>query len=294
MLLDAKLIMRDGFLHLNPAANLNKDGYAERWEQNLLPGIDAKRVELDLAGKGGSELAGKFKAAHSSTALVVNSFARFRDNNDQVPIPGFGDVQVEGFEKLFPTGLSGTPPHLDATAHNADGLVAIESKCLEYFTPKVAKFRDTYLEKIKDGRRDGPWFAEMLRLRKNPRRYECLDAAQLVKHAFGLAWTVKEGPVVLLYLFWEPDDAEYQSACKQHREEVAELAAAVAGARPAFAFMSYQELWTSWAQFGSAPLSAHAELLMSRYCGRLGSYEGYTRVNGRKTDAGFWDEDDLL
>lgn len=294
MLLDAKLIMRDGLVRVTPGAELDEKGYVKDWRQNLLPGIDEGRVGRDYRDKRGSELEGKFKAAHSSAALVVNSFGFFTDPAEPMPIPGFAPLQFDGFEKLFPTGLkSRMPPHLDATAHNGELLLAIESKCLEYFTPKPAEFADAYVNEIVDERRTGRWFAEMLKLRDEPRRYQYLDAAQLVKHAFGLAWTVKETPVTLLYILWEPDDERYHSMFAEHRAEVTAFADRVAGDKLAFQSMTYRELWTHWAECESGALRAHAGLLESRYCGDLGGYEGYSRVDGRKTDAGFWDDLDL-
>jgi hypothetical protein len=289
MLLDAKLIMRDGLLRTEPNCQLTEAGYVDTWAENLLEGIDPRAVEADYSGKRGSELDDKFKAAHSSAALTVNSFGIF-NANQELPIPGFEQLRFDGFEKLFPTGLkSRFPPHLDATAHNDSMLLAIESKCLEYFTPKAAEFSDAYVNEIIDERRESPWFREMLRLREDVRAYKYLDAAQLIKHAFGLAWTVKEKPLTLLYIFWEPDDALHHRMFQEHRDEIAAFATRVEGGRPEFRSMSYPELWASWSKSGSAPLAAHADNLRIRYGGRLGSYEGYSRVNGRKTDEGFWD-----
>ncbi|MBA3510458.1 hypothetical protein [Sphingomonas sp.] len=291
MILDAKWIMHDGFLRTNANGELDSKGYATSWENNLLREIDPRRVEVDLRGKGGSELEGKFRAAHSSAALAVNAFGYFIDATERLPIPGFAELQFDGFEKLFPTGVGRKPPHLDALAHNDETVVAIESKCLEYFTPKTAKFARDYFEKIVDERRNGPWFAEMVRLSEQPCTYTCLDAAQLIKHAFGLALTVPTA-VTLLYVFWEPDDAHYHSMFADHRAEIADFASRVAGGRPAFQALSHQELWAHWATLGSASLQAHVDRLQLRYGGILNSYEGYSRVNGRKTDEGFWGDFD--
>ena len=285
--LDAKLIMNDGLMRTSPSCELDKNGYAPEWQQNLLPGIDPDRIKADLAGKKGSELDKKFKAAHSSSALAVNSFAFFAGTGRTLPIPGFDELQFDGFEVLFPTGLNRTPPHLDAAAHNDAQLVAIESKCLEYFKPKVAEFADDYFNKIVDERRDGPWFAEMLRLREQPRAYQYLDAAQLIKHGFGVAWTAKL-PATLLYVYWEPDDARRHNMFAEHRAEIAAFSQRVAGGRPSFASISYPELWSHWAATGDEVLREHVGVLRARYGGELGSYEGYSRVDGRKTDEGFW------
>src|SRR5207249_4740582 len=100
------------------------------------------------------------------------------------------------------------PPNLDVIAEGPNGVVAIESKCLEHLTTHVAFFSPAYDAEIRDGRRHTSWFQEMLRLVKEPRAYRWLDAAQLVKHAFGLAHTFTDQRATLLYLFWEPSNPE--------------------------------------------------------------------------------------
>jgi hypothetical protein len=101
---------------------------------------------------------------------------------------------------------------LDLIAKAASGLVAVESKCIEYLSPKVAKFSDRYRECITDTRPLGrPWFDEMLRLMAGSgQRYELLDVAQLIKHALGLMRGA--GKADLIYLYWEPLD----SALRRH------------------------------------------------------------------------------
>ena len=288
MILDAKLVMRDGLSRTNPAAEIDARGYVADWHSNLLPGIDPKLIEVDFRAGKGSELDSKFQAGHSSAALAVNVFGRFRDGQEAFPVPGLGDLTLQKFERTFSTGLVGRiPPHLDASAMGARGIVAIESKCLEYFTPKEAKFAPAY--QTLDSCRATPWFAEMERLRGCPKDYEALDAAQLIKHAFGLINSAGPGSV-LLYMFWEPSDAASHRLFRQHQEEIERFADRVAGGGPDFCAMSYPELWAAWSEGASPALRSHAERLFIRYGGGLGSYEGYSRVNGRKTDAGFFDD----
>ena len=287
-ILDAKLIMRDGLLRTNPKAVMDERGYVSSWRFNLLPGVDPSLIEPDLRHGRGSELDLKFRAAHSSAALAVNVFGPFRDGATPFPLPGVGEVNLEQFERTYPTGVPGRiPPHLDASARGTRGVVAIESKCLEYFTPKAAVFSPEYqlLEKF----RETPWFAEMGRLRDSPHDYRALDAAQLVKHAFGLMNSEGRG-ATLVYLFWEPDDAESHKLFALHREEVASFEVRTRNGGLPFIALSYAELWKAWDCSGSDRLREHAARLRLRYGGRLGSYEGYTRANGRKTDRGFFAE----
>ncbi|MCY4317115.1 MAG: hypothetical protein OXC66_13490 [Roseovarius sp.] len=86
----------------------------------------------------------------------------------------------------------------------------------------------------------------MVRLIGRPDSYTWLDAAQLIKHAFGIARTLNGRHATLLHLFWEPANAEVHSGLAAHREEISEFAERVQGSSPTFRAMSYPELWHSW------------------------------------------------
>lgn len=84
---------------------------------------------------------------------------------------------------------------------------------------------------------------------KHKDKYRHLDAAQLIKHAFGLerhAMQHNLADVSLLYLFWEPSNAESWQCFHTHRREIETFAEAVRGSQVSFAAMSYPELWRSW------------------------------------------------
>lgn len=107
----------------------------------------------------------------------------------------------------------------------------------------------------------------MQRLVENPRSYHWLDAAQLVKHAFGLAYTFPDQPVTLLYLFWEPSNPGIYPFFAEHRAEVTRFAASIIGAdEPKFVAISYPELW-KLLDSQSVPkwLPAHVGRLRARY-----------------------------
>jgi hypothetical protein len=106
----------------------------------------------------------------------------------------------------------------------------------------------------------------MKRLRDEPCSYRWLDAAQLVKHAFGIAHTYREKPATLLYLFWEPSNTEVHPFFEEHRAEVIRFAASVDGGGPEFVSMSYPELWRSWDALHEPEwLRIHAGRLRARY-----------------------------
>ena len=71
---------------------------------------------------------------------------------------------------------------------------------------------------------------------------------------------------MLLYLFWEPANADEFSVFREHRREIAEFADRVRGSNPAFAAMSYRELWQGWGD-ADPPLwlAQHLARLRARY-----------------------------
>ncbi|MBZ4023158.1 hypothetical protein CKO11_11885 [Rhodobacter sp. TJ_12] len=250
----------------HPGVDLDEKGYAPDWRRNLLPAVCANDVAQELSEGSGQELATKFRAAHSSSALAVNVFAPFKRAPEVLHILDRAGFTQVAFEKKCPTGLGGTPPNLDVILEAPDGLIAIESKCLEYLTPKTAKFADSYRSDLPASRRESRWFAEMLRLCDDPKRYRHLDAAQLVKHALGLAHSYPDRTVTLLYLFWEPANAAEVEVFAQHRAEIDRFAEAATGDRIAFRAMSYPELWADWTKLRAPQwLTVHIESLQRRY-----------------------------
>ena len=88
--------------------------------------------EADLRQGDGNELAGKFRAAHSSSALTVNVFAPFKSDISALCLAGKSGFETLHFERKCPHGLVGRrAPNLDVVAMGPNGIVAIESKCLE-------------------------------------------------------------------------------------------------------------------------------------------------------------------
>jgi hypothetical protein len=200
-------------------------------------------------------------------------------------------LKVDGFERRFPTGLArAQAPHLDVVASSRGELVAIESKCIEYLTPKRASFSERYPTEIIEERRDSPWFAEMLRMVccSGP-SYRFLDAAQLIKHALGLTRSPTL-PTTLLYLYWEPMDEGLSPLFAAHRAEIAEFTGRVAGSSMKFAAMSYPELWTEWDATEDPFFRRHVAALRARYEVPAWAWECVEWVDGRLGSASFLEE----
>jgi hypothetical protein len=247
---------------------LDPKGYAADYRGTLLSGVLPEDFEADLSSGDGNELETKFRAAHSSSGLGVNCFAPFKQRIADLTLPGHGAFAGLQFERKCPTGLrGGRAPNLDVVLTGPSNVVAIESKLTEYLSPHRAKFSPAYGAQITDVRRRQGYFHEMLRLLDHPDHYKWLDAAQLIKHAFGLARTFPDRPVTLLYLFWEPMNPDASPEFAAHRAEIKDFKSRVEGSSPVFEAMSYAELWQAWCENAALPewVQEHRENLERRY-----------------------------
>jgi len=262
----ATLALRRGFAALRPDLEVSPAGYVARLEDNLVPGVEPRHFVEDLKRGDGNELGSKFRAVHSSAALVVNSFARFKDEPAHLTLAGLTGFETLAFERACPTGLRGRRPNLDLLAEGPAGVVAVESKLTEPLQPTAPCFSPRYAGQIWDERRAGVWFGAMETVLAQPDSFSALDVAQLVKHALGLARCFKEQRTTLLYLYWEPLGAERETVILAHRREIERFARLVTGGFPTFRAQSYRELWAEWQQAARpAWLEDHVGNLRARY-----------------------------
>lgn len=249
-----------GAREASPSARYDRTGYASHWQENLAGDLPIRLIISDLSAGAGSELDGKLRAAHSSAALAVNTFGPWRNAPSSLQVGGVGGFGGLKFEATCPTGLRGIPPHLDLIAES-EVPVAIESKCTEWMEPKTAKFSTSY-DRLKSSHGNSVWFEQIRQLRIQPNQYLFLDAAQLVKHALGLISMYGSQNVNLIYLFWEPSNAEVWAECRSHRSEAEVFAMTVANSNIRLLPMSYRDLWAEWER-GQPP--SHLSYLRTRY-----------------------------
>lgn len=240
----------------------------------FLPGVPEEHVLVRLNAAGGNEVAsGKLASPESSAALAINTFGWFIKRPELSPVlPGTEctgsaeRVEVE-FCARFPWS-GGRHPWLDAAVFTATHLIGVESKRYEPFRDaKSACFASAYSQPV--------WGENMVRfaqMRDSLQIGKCkfvhLDAAQLVKHAFGLVTQgrrMAKRPI-LFYLYAEPasrDGNEIpQAQIHRHRAEIAEFAAAIAGDEVGFAAASYQGWLSSWQ---GASVKLHRDALLKRF-----------------------------
>lgn len=238
---------------------------------DFLPGVPADQVRAAFDRAGGAEIAsGKFASPESSAALAANGLGWFLDRPAALPpFPGLEDLdwpatRVELERRMRFPWPGGRHPWLDAAVETAAHLIGVESKRHEPFRDaKLADFSAAYDRDVW-GADMGPWTAMRDRLRAAPAAFRHLDAAQLVKHAFGLvteARRIAKTPV-LLYLYAEPGDRPAPlGAFARHRAEVDAFAAAVAGAAVRFAACR----WTDWLDGFTGKAGGHARRVRDRF-----------------------------
>lgn len=253
--------LRESFARVNGQDALGTDRYAAAVSANLLYAM-SKETQDNFDAGSGQESDGKMRAPHSSSALAVNVFEPWRARPGKLELAGVGSFETIVFEKKCPTGLSGTPPHLDLVAEAADDVVAVESKCLEYLTPKVPHFAPSY-QTLADNYGTRSWFRHV---EKKTASRSHLDIAQLVKHWLGLCQAYSDRRVTLLYAYWEPQNWRQVAECRRHRSEIQEFADRVAGDAVRFAAISYRELSAEWERHPGAPwVTGHIARLRQRY-----------------------------
>jgi hypothetical protein len=249
---------------LNPKRLIDAKGYIQSSELNLLQPEWMGLIIEDYKKGGGKELDQKFRAVHSSAALVANHFARFKNEPCQLIIGPQRTFGIPIFEKQLPTGLRGTPPNLDVFFENGNTCIAIESKLLETLLPKKPHFSPSYSKDLLPYCEPQWW--DLIESASDASE-EYLDVAQLVKHYLGLIYYVKKNRIgkkpILMYLYWKPENAKEIHEYQRQDQEVEKFKNKVAGTSVDFVSMSYPELWEAWSR--EPNLAEHASKLTERY-----------------------------
>jgi hypothetical protein len=240
---------------------------------NLLPGVPEDYVRRRLSHAGGRELDGKFFSPDSSAALAVNAFAWFHAWPQLLPsLPGTEragwpatSVEVE-YCARFPWA-GGRHPWLDACVVTGTHFIGVESKRNEPFRDLKHVSLSPAYDRPVWGNRMKPFEKMRDRLRTGELRFTHVDAAQLVKHAFGLvtdAARVKGKRPILAYLYDEPARWPADDIAR-NREELERFAWAVLGAAVMFVPISWHEWLARWSQSPHEAVRTHGQRLRQRF-----------------------------
>lgn len=219
----------------------------------------------------GTRLPPRLHSIYGSCGAALNLFGPWRLATQSLALlgdTGFVELRLEEKLHIF---RGGTPPNLDCVTWDDTRIVAVESKLCEHLAPgHTAEFKESY-ERVAPLAHES-WAALYTLLKCEPDHFVYLDAAQLVRHYLGVRAQIGERrrhankQAKLIYLYWEPADAESHLACMTHRDEVTELHQMVSDPAIPFFALPHRELWTSWEGTDEPPwLREHARLLRERY-----------------------------
>ena len=242
--------------------------------------IEALRAALDdIDGGDGGERKWKIRAdgsrqrpklhsAYSSCGLALNFVRPWRLDPSSLVVANHAGFDALTFEQQLRVFRGGRAPNVDVFLTTAGRALAIESKLTEHLNRKApAKFSDAY-ERLKQSA-DATWWSMFQHLKQAPATFKFLDAAQLVKHYFGLKTSCKKQGITdatLLYLYWEPGDPDRHPEFADHAREVEEFKRAVSDPVVTFQAFGLPELWASWFELREpAWLHDHVIALRERY-----------------------------
>ncbi len=215
----------------------------------------------------------RLRSPHSAAALAINTFLPWHKAPDKLPIAGWRGFEEIQFEVRCPTGLRGTPPHLDLLALRDGTAVAVTVRCIEYLSRRKSTVASSYDRLLAATPGLQPWLDQLEHIRAARAEFRHVDFGALVKYALALGRTFPDRSTILLYLYWEPLDADRFEDFRRHRAELAQLTAALQDARVTLVAETFRALWQNWAEYQEpAWLAAHVESLRSRYDVSVGRY----------------------
>ncbi len=251
--------LAEALRHDRPSEPALDDGRIRRVSDLLIDGIADHQLPDSIDRT-------RLKSPHSAATLAVNSFLLWQRAPDQLPLAGWVGFDAVQFEVRCPTGLRGTPPHLDLLALREGVAVAVTVRCIEYLSRRKSAVAPSYDRLLAATPALGFWQPVLQELRLRPTMYRHVDVGGLVKYALALGRTFPDRKTTLLYLFWEPLNADQFEEFGSHRAELAALEAAVQGGPVAFQAKTFDALWREWAERRQPGwLAGHVARLRARY-----------------------------
>jgi hypothetical protein len=175
-----------------------------------------------------------------------------------------GRLQVEARQRIF---RGGRAPNLDCLLIGSDLVFGVESKLTEMLTRHGSGgWSDAYRRESCRALLSDGWLQTLESALSDDYHPQFLGADQLLKHALGISKQHPDRARHLVYVYWEPTDADLYEEFVQHRAEVAEFGDRIAGSSPSFHALTYAELWQQWETLSDEEwLRDHLRALRARY-----------------------------
>lgn len=217
------------------------DGRLKDWRLGMLPGTDEALLEQVPRLINTSRL----RYPDSGSAMVFYSFLPWYSRKHELPLAGRRGFEELRFDARCPTGLRGTPPHLDLVASAGPDVVAVTARGARSRSGKSRGFAAGYCE-LASANGLGPWEDLARRTYEDDSTYQAADAASLIKFVFGLARTFPKRSIKLVVLYWRPPRHFNHATVKEHEEALNGIADEVQSSTVALLPLSFGTLWSQW------------------------------------------------
>jgi hypothetical protein len=225
----------------------NGFGQLADWRSALVPGIEPRLLDGSTF-----ELRGRLVRPESVASLTLNSFVPWLPQAETMPLAGLAGFRELHFDARCPTGVRGTPPHIELMASGPQGVAGATVHAFDYLSGRQSKLSPAY-DALAVPPALAPWATLMRPRAEQGMHFRYVDVPALTKLAVGLGRIFFGRPVRLLYLFLEPLGAAGMTPFQEHRAELAWLAECTADSAVKLVPCSFHELWAQWQAEGNPP-----------------------------------------
>ncbi|MCB2053770.1 MAG: hypothetical protein KDE35_05945 [Geminicoccaceae bacterium] len=205
------------------------------------------------------------RVPESGATMALNSFLPWLAHLNQLCLVGGEGFERATFDARCPTGVRGTPPHLDVLAMRDQNVVAVTARGADYLARRQGSLAPAYAD-VAVNQALEPWIDLSRRIRTRQQSFRYLDVGAMMKFALGLERTFPGHRLDILYLYWEPRGVASFEPFARHRQELTTLVDVARGSAVRFHATSFAELWRSWLELGDLPwLRALVAQLERRY-----------------------------
>ncbi|HNZ32797.1 MAG TPA: hypothetical protein PLN17_06835 [Candidatus Cloacimonas sp.] len=253
-----------------------KHVYCCNYEMNVLKCVKKDSYYRDLLKGHGGELrsskigsAPKFNSIISSAALVVNTFAPWKDHLGDLTVEVNGNafsnfISME-FEYIAKT-KNNSFPNLDVWLENNTEVLAIECKFCEFLgNNNYKKLQGSYRNIIKQEGYTGTWIDIINAVTDSSGKgiYQYFDVVQIIKHYFGII-NCNKPEKNLIYLYWHPENKDWNKIHPYDvlEKELEDFSQKVSGATDVhFYYLNFNDLWNQW----ESNQKEHIDMLRDKY-----------------------------
>ena len=236
---------------LGPDSFNRVTGNLLNWQAGL-----ASEPHGDVPGLHRQSLRQGLQRPDSCMALAATSFLPWAPHPDRLALCGLEDFTEIHFDGRCPTGVRGTPPHIEVLASGPSGVVGVTVRVFDYLIQRRTRPSPAY-RSLELPARMVPWAALLPEADSDQRVFRHVDILTLAKLALGLGRIFAHRPTRLLYLYLEPARSSQLAPFAAHRQELARLVDGTRDSAVPLTAVSFRELWAGWRR-GRAPQSVRA------------------------------------